>query len=153
MRHFIMLLALVLIGGLLVPSQLLASERSHQSSRQMSRPSMGELFQNQERLQVHQVQEQGYFRDRVQTQDQIHAVQLNRMQIREMQRQLNLRGYTISSSESDSIGQETTAAITNFQRDEGLAVTGNPTQETLRALAPNTSQQEFFGLAPEFWVP
>ena len=153
MRHFITLLALVLIGGLLVPSQMLASERSHQRGREMSRPPYGELLHNQEQLQVNQVQEQGYFRDRVQTQDQVHAVQLNRMQIREMQHLLNLQGYTISGSESDSIGRETTAAITNCERDEGLAATGNPTQETLRALAPTTSQQEFFGLAPEFWVP
>ncbi|MDT8418943.1 MAG: peptidoglycan-binding domain-containing protein [Desulfuromonadales bacterium] len=153
MRHFIMLLALVLIGGLLAPSQMLASERSHQHSRQMSRPPMGEQLHNQEQLQVQQLQEQGYFRDRVQTQDQVHAMQLNRMQIREMQHLLNLRGYTISSSDSDSIGRETTAAIRNFQRDEGLAVTGTPNQETLRTLAPSSNQQEFFGLAPEFWVP
>jgi murein L,D-transpeptidase YcbB/YkuD len=135
-----MLLALVLIGGLLAPSQMLASERSHQRSRQMSHPPMGELLQNQEQLQVR-------------NQEQLQVQQLNRMQIREMQHLLNLQGYTISSSESDSIGRETTAAISNFQRDEGLAVTGTPNQETLRTLAPSSNQQEFFGLAPEFLLP
>jgi peptidoglycan hydrolase-like protein with peptidoglycan-binding domain len=41
-------------------------------------------------------------------------------------------------------------AIREFQKAEGLTVTGIPDQETLRSLVTDAKTQEFFGLAPEF---
>ncbi len=80
------------------------------------------------------------------------AQQLNVEQVTELQRLLNEQGYTIEKND-DVIGivdAVTKKAISQFQKDNGLAVTGLPDQETLKTLAPGTSQQEYFGLSPEF---
>lgn len=73
---------------------------------------------------------------------------LNRSQVQEMQRLLAERGYDPGDADG-YIGEDTREAISDFQRAEGLSVTGNPNEETLRALAPQ-ERHEFFGLAPEF---
>jgi len=73
---------------------------------------------------------------------------LNRSQILEMQRILVERGYD-PGDVNGYIGSDTREAIREFQLAEGLDVTGNPNEKTLRALAP-PEKQEFFGLAPEF---
>lgn len=75
--------------------------------------------------------------------------QLNMDQITEMQRLLNQQGYEIGMV-NGVIGEETHAAIRQFQEANQLTVTGTPNVETLRALAPTTEQQEFFGLSPEY---
>jgi hypothetical protein len=73
---------------------------------------------------------------------------LNRSQVQEMQRILTEKGYDPGDADG-YIGTETQEAIREFQRSEGLAATGNPNEQTLRALAP-AEKHEFFGLAPEF---
>ena len=73
---------------------------------------------------------------------------LNEEQISEMQQILQDAGYDVAiSGELDS---DTVSAIEEFQRSEGLAVTGEPDENTLRSLAPTAEEQEFFGLSPEF---
>ena len=74
---------------------------------------------------------------------------LDSEQITEMQRLLKEQGYEVGSTDGE-MNSETHEAIRQFQQDQGLAVTGDPNQETLRALAPTSDQQEFFGLSPEF---
>lgn len=83
------------------------------------------------------------------TQDRTMVRQLDRDQIREMQRILNNQGYQVGQ-EDGVIGEKTREALRNFQRTQNLAQTGEPNRETLRALAPDTKQQEFFGLSPSF---
>jgi hypothetical protein len=73
---------------------------------------------------------------------------LNRSQVQEMQRILAEQGFDPGDVDG-YIGTETQEAIREFQRSEGLAATGNPDEQTLRALAP-PEKHEFFGLAPEF---
>jgi peptidoglycan hydrolase-like protein with peptidoglycan-binding domain len=73
---------------------------------------------------------------------------LNRSQVQEMQRILSQKGFDPGDVDG-YIGPDTQEAIREFQRSEGLAVTGNPNEQTLRALAP-PEKHEFFGLAPEF---
>lgn len=70
-------------------------------------------------------------------------------QIREMQTLLKDRGYEVGEV-NGQINPETTRALEEFQKDRGLAVTGTPTRETLRALSLSSAQQEFFGLSPQF---
>lgn len=70
-------------------------------------------------------------------------------QIREMQTLLKDRGYAVGEV-NGQINPETTQALQEFQIDRGLAVTGTPTRETLRALSLSSAQQEFFGLSPQF---
>lgn len=73
---------------------------------------------------------------------------LNRSQVQEMQKILAEKGFDPGDADG-YIGTETQEAIREFQRSEGLAATGNPNEQTLRALAP-AEKHEFFGLAPEF---
>jgi len=80
---------------------------------------------------------------------QVANLQLNEEQRKELQRLLNEQGYEVANIDG-VIGQDTMAAIRRFQESAGLKTTGMPNQETLRALAPSSDQQEFFGLSPEF---
>ena len=78
----------------------------------------------------------------------VTSYQLNEEQISEMQQILQDAGYDVAiSGELDS---DTVSALEEFQRSEGLAVTGEPDENTLRSLAPTAEEQEFFGLSPEF---
>jgi len=79
----------------------------------------------------------------------VAALELNRDQVRELQKILNDKGYEAGTVDG-IIGPKTTNAISDFQKSEGLASTGKADEETLRALAPSTEQQEFFGLSPAF---
>ncbi len=81
--------------------------------------------------------------------EQIAPQQLNREQITEMQHLLNKQG-SMKVGVTGVLNEETMTAIRQFQSSAGLAVTGLPNRETLRTLAPDRSQQEFFGLAPEY---
>jgi peptidoglycan hydrolase-like protein with peptidoglycan-binding domain len=92
---------------------------------------------------------QGQMKSETQTQQKSAALELNPDQTKEMQRLLNKQGYEIENI-TGVIDEETMAAIRIFQVTEGLTVTGMPNQETLRALAPGTGQQEYFGISPEF---
>ena len=145
MRHMTQILTLVFLGGLLISSQALAAGQSQQGDTQKIAALTGEQLQ-----QFNLAQERVETQERMYAQQQRETQQLNREQVREMQRLLNQRGYRIGSINGGYVGQETTAAIHSFQKDEGLTVTGMPNQETLRALAPSRVQHEFFGLSPEF---
>lgn len=81
--------------------------------------------------------------------EQTGTLSLNSEQVKEMQNLLRERGYDVGATEG-VINQQTADAIREFQAEEGLAITGTPTRETVRMLAPAADQQEFFGLSPEF---
>jgi len=82
-------------------------------------------------------------------QNEAAAVPLSQEQITRMQTLLNDNGYRVGQ-EDGVVGSRTTDAIKSFQHDQGLAETGVPDRETLKALAPSAQDQEFFGLAPAF---
>jgi len=77
---------------------------------------------------------------------------LNSEQISEMQKILDSQGYKVDDV-NGVLNDSTREAIRQFQEAQGLVVTGMPNEETLRALAPDSKQQEFFGLSPEFSEP
>lgn len=138
MRHLGLLLVFVFLGGLLFTSQALAAGQPPQEDTLQVAALAGEQLRQWHLAQMH-------------PQDsQMEVRRLTVEQVREMQALLNHRGYFVSNCECDGIGDETMAAIESFQRDQGLAVTGLPNEETLRALVLSTPQHEFFGIAPEF---
>jgi peptidoglycan hydrolase-like protein with peptidoglycan-binding domain len=140
MRRVSLILALALLSGLLIIGQALAAEQYQQRDTQTVVALSGE-----------QLRQWNLAQDRAQAQHQMRIAtqQLTREQVIEMKNLLNQQGYRVSHIDG-IIGNETMAAIEHFQKAEGLATTGMPNQETLRALAPSNNQQEFFGLAPEF---
>ena len=77
------------------------------------------------------------------------ATSLSANQVRELQNLLKEEGYKVGNVDG-IIGPVTTGAIRQFQTDRDLEVTGIPNEKTLRSLAPEREQQEFFGLSPEF---
>lgn len=83
------------------------------------------------------------------TQQQKAAPSLSENQVRELQELLKEEGYKVGDADG-IIGSDTTAAIRQYQSDRDLEVSGISTEKTLRSLAPEREQQEFFGLAPEF---
>jgi len=147
MRYVSWFLALMFIGGLLISTQAMAAGQ-HQSGAAMSSTLTGEQLR-----QWHQAQQRVVTQEFPPYQERVHAAQLNQVQICEMQRLLNQRGYSIRAGETAMIGQTTMAAIYNFQRDQGLTVTGMPNDETLNALSQSSGHDEFFGLAPAFGEP
>ncbi len=80
---------------------------------------------------------------------QQEAASLSEDQVRELQNLLKEEGYEVGNADG-IIGPDTTAAIRQYQTDRDLEVTGTANDKTLRSLAPESDQQEFFGLAPEF---
>lgn len=139
MRKLIILI-LALSGGLLINSQALSVGMPQTDGTQYTVATLA----GEQLRQWNQAQE------RVEARDHGQALHLNSVQVREMQRLLRQRGYRISSFEDDTIGQGTRAAIRNFQRSNGLAVTGMPNYETIKVLEPSRVQQEFLGLSPEY---
>ncbi len=125
MKRLLLILTLVMISCLLLASQATASDSKH---------TMGDA-ENQMKRMAHDSAGQAH--------------QLDQKQIQEMQRLLQEKGYEVGSVDG-VMSEETTEAIREFQEDEGLAQTGQADQKTLRALAPESDQQEFFGLSPEF---
>ena len=81
--------------------------------------------------------------------EQMAAQPLDMNQVRELQKLLNDQGYNIGVDDG-IIGDGTTAAIRQYQLDNGLANSGTPDEATLRHLSPDTEKQEFFGVAPEY---
>ena len=80
------------------------------------------------------------------------GLNLNQEQIREAQRLLKERGLKVGAVDG-ILGKQTRAAISDFQKSEKLGVTGTLDEPTLRALAPTTQKQEFFGLSPAYGEP
>lgn len=132
MKHTVLIvtMAITFVAGLFVAGQALgAGQEKMGKSPMMGSSSMGEMGQMQ---QTHSA-----------------AANLNREQIREMQKLLNERGCKVGQTDG-FMGPRTRAALRQFQTSEGLTKTGSPDRETLRALAPSVEKQEFFGLSPEF---
>jgi peptidoglycan hydrolase-like protein with peptidoglycan-binding domain len=123
MKHFVLITLTVFIAGLLMSGQAMGVELEKYRSTP-SPPAEGLEAQEQD------------------------FQPLNRSQVQEMQRILSQKGFDPGDVDG-YIGPDTQDAIREFQRSEGLAVTGNPDEQTLRALAP-PEKHEFFGLAPEF---
>lgn len=122
MRHFVLITITAFAAGLLMAGLAMGDD----PDKYRSTPSM---------IGEPQVQDTGF-------------QPLNRSQVHEIQNILIQKGFDPGDVDG-YIGSETREAIRNFQRSEGLAVTGNPNEQTLRALAP-PEKYEFFGLAPEF---
>ena len=127
MRRLVLLVALGFATGLFVVGQALGA---------------GQM----DRIQTAQMGASG---ENGQAQWHSAAVQLDREQVRYMQNILQANGYDVGN-ESGQIGPNTTSALQQFQQDQGLAVTGIPDEETLKALAPSPEEQQYFGLAPAF---
>jgi peptidoglycan hydrolase-like protein with peptidoglycan-binding domain len=76
-------------------------------------------------------------------------VSLNNSQIRELQKILNDKGYSVGAVDG-IIGPKTQQGLRDFQESVKLTATGIPDQQTLQVLAPDAKTQEFFGLSPAF---
>ncbi|MDZ4185451.1 MAG: peptidoglycan-binding domain-containing protein [Desulfuromonadales bacterium] len=82
-------------------------------------------------------------------QHQAGATKLDSKRVNEMQKALNEKGYAVGRVDG-VVGPQTTNAIREFQRKEGLSATGQPDQQTLKALGIEVGDQEFMGVSPEF---
>jgi peptidoglycan hydrolase-like protein with peptidoglycan-binding domain len=139
MKRFVLILLVACLAGLFVASQGIgAQHRMGGSSDQGGNQMMNQSNQSGSAQMMHQGQQMA-----------TTALNLNREQVREMQTLLNQKGYSVGQADG-IIGQRTQNALRQFQESEGLTHTGTPTPETIRALAPSTQQQEFFGLSPAY---
>ena len=131
MKHLVLISAMVAVAGLFFAGPALSAGSGQMGgmSQGMSQPAsgaaMGTTMQHGMIMQ-----------------------HLNRQQVREMQTILNQNGFKVGTADG-ILGSRTTDALRQFQQSKGLAVTGEPNQETLRALAP-ADKQEFFGLSPSY---
>ncbi|MBE0503768.1 MAG: peptidoglycan-binding protein [Desulfuromonadales bacterium] len=82
-------------------------------------------------------------------QHQAGAMKLDSKTVNEMQKALNEKGYAVGRVDG-VVGPQTTNALRDFQRKEGLSATGQPDQQTLKALGIEVGDQEFMGVSPEF---
>lgn len=82
-------------------------------------------------------------------QHQAGAMKLDSKRVNEMQKALNEKGYAVGRVDG-VVGPQTSNAIREFQRKEGLSATGQPDQQTLKALGIEVGEQEFMGVSPEF---
>lgn len=67
--------------------------------------------------------------------------------IRKLQRALMTRGYDVGKNDADGyFGHETEAALSQFQTEKQLSVTGRPDKDTVRLLFPKgeTFMQKYF---------
>ncbi|OEU64762.1 MAG: hypothetical protein BA863_15865 [Desulfovibrio sp. S3730MH75] len=139
MKRISLLVTLVVLGGLMISGQALAA-LSGEQLRQWNdqQPVIGENFK-----QWHQNWNQ--------TQDQTLTQEFSVFQIREMQRLLTENGYVVGNV-GGILDEGTMTALRHFQEAEGLALTGMPDEQTLRALAliGIGGQLEFFGLSPAY---
>lgn len=130
MRNIVFTTVMALIGGFFTAGLVLAASNAEMATDQ-------------------QEQQYGTSSEARQQQPQMAALPLNERQVRELQNTLNDKGFAVESVDG-IIGPKTTTAIRNFQREEGLATTGLPDMQTLKALGINVGEQEFTGVAPEF---
>jgi peptidoglycan hydrolase-like protein with peptidoglycan-binding domain len=127
MKYFVLFIATALLVGLCAVGQVVGAGHEEMAKSPMDTSSMGEKAQMQP----------------------MAGHNLNQEQIREMQNLLNDQGFNAGPADG-FMGPRTRVSISQFQESEGLTATGNPDQETLRALSPSAEKQEFFGLSPEF---
>jgi len=139
MKRFVVLTIMAVIAGIFVAGQGLGAEDQMDTSSQQG--TNQEMNQTNQSGTAQQMQET--------TQQKTAAMQLNRKQIREMQNLLNQNGYNTGQADG-IIGNQTRNALRQYQQSQGLTATGQPNRETLRSLAPNMQQQQFFGLSPAY---
>jgi hypothetical protein len=129
MRYIILTTAMTFIGGLFTAGLVLgAGESQWGSGSQMEK----------EQKQQYGAQE---------GQQRMAGQQFDKRQVQELQKKLNEEGFNAGPVDG-IIGPKTRSALQEFQREEGLAASGQPDQETLEAL--DIEQEEFFGVSPEF---
>jgi hypothetical protein len=137
MRHLILILTLVFLGGLLMTSQALAVGQNQSGETIQVAALTGEDLR------------QWHLAQTPRQDNQVQAQQLTPQQVKALHALLS--GYYGGEYESEGIDRdEGIAAIENFQREQNLAVTGEPNEETLRALMRNTIMDEYYGIAPAF---
>lgn len=128
MRHIVLLATVAFIAGLFSVGQALGAGQTQWGSGGTQMEKQSGVVSESERMA---------------------ALELDREQVRELQKILNDKGFEAGAVDG-IVGPRTSNAISEFQKSEGLASTGKADEETLRALAPSAEQQEFFGLSPEF---
>jgi hypothetical protein len=129
MRYIILTTAMTFIGGLFTAGLVLGAGESQYGSG-----SQVEKEQQQYGAQEGQ-------------QQRMAGQQIEKKQVQELQKKLNEEGFNAGPVDG-IIGPKTRSALQEFQREEGLAASGQPDQETLEAL--DIEQEEFFGVSPEF---
>ena len=127
MRYIVMTTAMAFIGGLFTASLVLAAGMSSEKEQQ----------------------QYGSAAETMQQQQQVTALNLDERKVSELQQALNEKGFAVGAVDG-IIGPRTMGAIRNFQSHEGLTATGQPDQQTLKALGIEVGQQEFMGVSPEF---
>ena len=131
MRNIVMTTAMAFIGGLFSAGLVLAT----------SETPAGLNSQSKTKQQQTGASEMG--------QQHAGAMKLDSKRVNEMQKALNEKGYAVGRVDG-VVGPQTTNAIREFQRKEGLSTTGQPDQQTLKALGIEVGDQEFMGVSPEF---
>ena len=132
MRNIVKTTAMAFIGGLFSAGLVLATSET---------PAAGLNSQSDTKQQQAGASEMG--------QRQAGAMKLDSKRVNEMQKALNEKGYAVGRVDG-VVGPQTTNAIREFQRKEGLSTTGQPDQQTLKALGIEVGDQEFMGVSPEF---
>lgn len=122
MRHIVMTTAMTFIGGLFTAGLVLAATET---------PS-GISLQTEEGQQ-----------------QQVTALKLDEKKVSELQTALKEKGFAVGAVDG-IVGPKTMGAIRNFQSQAGLTATGQPDQQTLKALGIEVGEQEFMGVSPEF---
>ena len=134
MRYIVMTTAMAFIGGLFTAGLVLAA----------AEPPLG-ISSPTEAGQ----QQQGTAAEMEQPQQQVTALQMDGKQVRALQNALNEKGFAVGAVDG-IVGPKTAGAIRDFQSKEGLTATGQPDQQTLKALGIEGGQQEYMGVSPEF---
>ncbi len=129
MRYIVTTTALAFIGCLFSAGLALAAGMSSQMEKEQ--------------------QQYGSAAEPMQPQQQKTALNLDERKVSELQQALNEKGFAVGTVDG-IIGPRTTGALRNFQSQEGLTATGQPDQQTLKALGIEVGQQEFMGVSPEF---
>lgn len=134
MRYIVTTIAMACIGGLFTAALVLAA----------AEPRTGIGSQTAEGQQQY-----GAATEAGQPQQQVTALQMDGKQVRALQSALNEKGFAVGAVDG-IVGPKTMGAIRDFQSKEGLTATGQPDQQTLKALGIEVGQQEYMGLSPEF---
>ena len=152
MKRFILISTLATLACLFVAGQALSAE--NQNTGMMgtsdSKQAPGMMNEGQHQGMMGEGQQEGMMGEK--TQHGMVSQNLNPEQIREAQKLLNERGLKAGAVDG-ILGKQTRTAISDFQKSEKLGVTGKLDDPTLRALAPTTEKQEFFGLSPAYGEP
>jgi peptidoglycan hydrolase-like protein with peptidoglycan-binding domain len=145
MRRIVLITALAFIAGLFTVSQGLGAGEYEQGASEMEKGATEMQKGGTMEEQGAAMEQQGAAKE----EGAVAAVSLDSSQISEMQKLLQEKGYDPGTTDG-VMGEKTQEALRNFQEAQGLAATGEPDEDTLRALAPDAETQEMFGLSPEF---